>query len=93
MLIVGEKINTVSPHVRHAVEGRDAAFIRELAIAQARASADLIDVNVGSPLDVEPDHMRWAVELVQDAVDCPLAIDSPNPRTVRAGLEACRDSA
>jgi cobalamin-dependent methionine synthase I len=89
MLVIGEKINTINPRVRQAVEDRDAAFLRDLALAQAAADADVIDVNVGSGPSVEPENMRWAVELVQDAVDLPLSIDSPNPATVRAGLEAC----
>ena len=91
MLIIGEKINTVNPHVQRAVDERDARFITGLAVAQAEAGADIIDVNVGSQPDVEPDTMRWAVELIQEAVDIPLAIDSPHPETVRAGLQVCRN--
>jgi 5-methyltetrahydrofolate--homocysteine methyltransferase len=65
--------------------------LRNLAAAQAESGADVIDVNVGSDPEVEPATMRWAVQLIQDAVDLPLAIDSPHPATVRAGLRACRD--
>jgi 5-methyltetrahydrofolate--homocysteine methyltransferase len=93
MLVIGEKINTVNAHVLRAVEERDAPFIRGLAVAQAEAGADVIDVNVGSHPSLEPDNMRWAVERVQDAVDLPVAVDSPNPQTVRIGLQACRDRA
>jgi len=90
MLIVGERINTISPRVDRAVKERDAQFIRDLAVAQAKAGVDVIDVNVGSLPSVEPDNMRWAVELIQEAVDLPLSIDSSNPQTVRAGLQTCR---
>jgi cobalamin-dependent methionine synthase I len=90
LIIIGEKINTVNPRVRRAVEERDAGFIKDLALAQAKAGADVIDVNVGSRPGVEPSNMRWAVELIQKAVDLPLAIDSPNPHTIRAGLQVCR---
>jgi len=90
MLIIGEKINTINPQVRRAIDEHDAHFIKSLAIAQAKAGADVIDVNVGSQPDVEPDNMRWAVELIQEAVDIPLAIDSPHPETVRVGLQVCR---
>ena len=91
MLVIGEKINTINPRVRQAVEDRDASFLRDLALAQAQAGADVIDVNVGSRPSVEPENMRWAVGLVQEAVDLPLSIDSPNPIAVRAGLETCRE--
>jgi cobalamin-dependent methionine synthase I len=89
MLVIGEKINTINPRVRQAVEDRDALFLRDLALAQAQAGAEVIDVNVGSRPSLEPENMRWAVELVQEAVDLPLSIDSPNPAAVRVGLEAC----
>jgi cobalamin-dependent methionine synthase I len=91
MLIIGEKINTVNSHVRRAVEERDAQFIRDSAVAQAKAGADVIDVNVGSLPGVEPDNMRWAVEVIQEAVDLPLAIDSSHPETVCIGLQVCRN--
>jgi len=89
LTIVGEKINTVNAKVLQAVEGRDAEFIRSLARAQAQAGADVIDVNVGTPLGLEPDHMRWAVEVIQETTDLPLAIDSPHPGTILEGLRAC----
>ena len=89
--IVGEKINTSSATVRNAVEQRDAQFIQGLALAQAKKGADVIDVNVGLRPELEPDAMRWAVKLVQDVVDLPLAVDSPNPATLLAGLQVCRE--
>jgi cobalamin-dependent methionine synthase I len=89
--IVGEKINTANAMVRNAVEQRDAQTIQGLALAQAENGADVIDVNVGLHPKLEPDAMRWAVELVQDVVDLPLAVDSPNPETLLAGLQACRE--
>jgi 5-methyltetrahydrofolate--homocysteine methyltransferase len=91
MLIIGEKINTINPQVRQAVEDRDAAFLKDLALAQAQAGAHVIDVNVGSRPSVEPENMRWAVELVQEVVDLPLSIDSSDPAAVRAGLEVCQN--
>ena len=37
MLVIGEKINTINPRIRQAVEDRDALFLRDLALAQAQA--------------------------------------------------------
>jgi cobalamin-dependent methionine synthase I len=91
MLIIGERINTCRQSVMRAYAERDAGFIRNEALRQAEAGADVIDVNAGSGLDVEPENMAWAVRTVQEAVDLPLCIDSPNPATILAGLNACRD--
>ena len=89
MLIIGEKINTVNARVRRAVEEKDAAYIRQLARAQAEAGANVIDINVGGLPGAEPELMQWAVGLVQEVTDLPLAIDSTDPEAIRAGLAAC----
>lgn len=91
MLIIGERINTVRHGVLRAYEEKDSEYIRTEAIRQAEAGADVIDINAGTAIDSEPDNMAWAVGIIQDAVDIPLCIDSPNPQTIRAGLDACRN--
>jgi 5-methyltetrahydrofolate--homocysteine methyltransferase len=91
MLIVGERINTFRKRVMRAFEEKDADYIRSEAERQAKAGAHIIDVNAGSDINIEPDNMKWAVRTVQEAVDLPLAIDSPNPDTIKAGFEVCRD--
>ena len=65
MLIIGERINTCRQSVMRAYAERDAGFIRNEALRQAEAGADVIDVNAGSGLDVEPENMAWAVRTVQ----------------------------
>lgn len=91
MLIVGERINTFKKRVMRAYEERDAEYIRGEALRQAEAGAQVIDINAGSDIAVEPENMRWAVQVIQEALDLPLCIDSPNPGTIQAGFEACRD--
>ena len=91
MLIIGEKINTVRRSILQAYQNRDSDCMRDEAIRQVQAGAHVIDINAGTSIDVEPANMAWAVETVQDAVDVPLCIDSANPKTIRAGVEACRD--
>jgi len=93
MLIVGELINTSRRAVAAAVEARDAAFLQDLARRQAEAGADMIDVNCGTRLGTEAAVMTWLVDLVQEAVDVPLCIDSPSPAVLAAGLSRCRDKA
>ena len=79
MLIVGEKINTSRKRIAEAVEKRDASFIGRIAQSQAEAGAHYIDVNAGTFLTKEAEYLCWLVETVQDAVDLPLCLDSPNP--------------
>lgn len=82
MIIIGEKINGTIPSVKKAIEQRDEGFIHNLAIKQAEAGADYIDVCAGTAPDVEVETLKWIMDIVQDAVDKPLCIDSPNPRTI-----------
>ncbi len=90
MLIIGEKINGTRKAVNKAVLERDAEFIRRLAIAQVEAGADVLDINAGTEATHEADDMVWLVNIVQDAVDKPLSLDSPNPAALAAGLKATR---
>jgi cobalamin-dependent methionine synthase I len=91
MLIVGEKINTSRKAVKEAVEKRDAAFIRKLARLQAEGGAHYIDINCGTFIDNEEEIMTWLAAEVQDELDLPLCIDSPNPKAIAAGLRAHRN--
>ncbi|MGD0153839.1 MAG: methyltetrahydrofolate cobalamin methyltransferase [Thermacetogeniaceae bacterium] len=82
MIIVGEKINGTIPSVQKAIEEREEEFIYSLAVKQAKAGADYIDVCAGTEPAVEVEALMWLMEIVQDAVDLPLCIDSPNPRVI-----------
>lgn len=90
MLIIGEKINGTRKSINKAVLERDADFIRTLAIAQVEAGADALDINAGTAGEREPDDMVWLINVVQDAVDKPLSLDSPNPAALAAGLAVTR---
>ena len=87
MIIVGEKINTSRPRIEEAVRKRDGAFIAKVAQEQAEAGAHYIDVNTGTFLEEEVDHLCWLVETVQGAVDLPLSLDSPNPEALLAAMK------
>ncbi|AFM41745.1 Pterin binding enzyme [Desulfosporosinus acidiphilus SJ4] len=82
MIIIGEKINGTIPSVKKAIEQRDAEFIRSLAVKQTEAGADYLDVCASTAPDVEADTLLWLMDIVQDTVDTPLCIDSPNPRVI-----------
>ena len=90
MIIVGEKINTSRRSIAEAVEKRDAVFITKVAKEQAEAGAHYIDVNAGTFLDQEVDCLCWLVETVQNEVELPLCLDSPNPKALSEAMKRHR---
>ncbi|KKM12134.1 methyltetrahydrofolate:corrinoid methyltransferase [Clostridiales bacterium PH28_bin88] len=93
MLIVGEKINTSRADVREAVARRDAGYIQDLAAKQVLAGAHLVDVNAGTFVGEEVEALTWLVRTVQQAVEAPLCIDTPNPEAMEAALAVHRGRA
>ena len=93
MIIIGELINGTRKAVAAAVAQRDAEHLRDHARKQEAARASFIDCNAGTPSDRELGDMVWVVRTVQEVTSLPLAIDSPNPKVVEAGLDAYTGSA
>jgi 5-methyltetrahydrofolate--homocysteine methyltransferase len=91
MLVIGEKINSTRKKVRQAIAARDKAFLQKLAIDQTNAGADYLDVNTGAFPSEEAELMEWLVQVVQDVVQTPLAIDSASPDALAAGLKLHRN--
>lgn len=90
MLIVGELINTSRKPIKAAVEAMDAEYIKNIARAQVEAGADYLDVNCGTMVYNEVEMMEWLVNTVQEAVEIPLCIDSPNPKAIEKGLSLAK---
>jgi len=86
MIIIGELINASRKAIKSAIENRDTYAIQKVAKDQAEAGADFIDVNAGVFHREELGHLKWLVETVQQAVDKPCAIDSPDPVAIEAAL-------
>ncbi|MDZ5724932.1 methyltetrahydrofolate cobalamin methyltransferase [Acetobacterium sp. K1/6] len=84
MIIIGEKINGTIPLVKEAIEKRDADFIADQAVKQTEAGASFIDVCASTAPEYEIETLKWLMEVVQDATDTPVCIDSPNPRVIEA---------
>lgn len=91
MIIIGEKINTSIKAIRPAVEAKDAKAIQEVALKQVEAGAHYIDVNCGTFSGREPELLEWLVDTVQQVIDKPLCIDSPNPEALDKALAANRN--
>jgi 5-methyltetrahydrofolate--homocysteine methyltransferase len=87
MILIGEKINATRKAVTQAVLDRDRLYIEHLAVEQAEAGADYLDVNAGTNPDRETEDMVWVLDVVQTATDLPLSIDSSSSKTLKAALE------
>jgi cobalamin-dependent methionine synthase I len=92
MIIIGEKINATIPSIKEAVIAHDGEMLRDLAMRQKGAGADIIDVNVGTGQGSSEDErsdMEWLVGLLRaDDVDAMLCIDSADAGVLEAGLRA-----
>ena len=86
MLIVGELINASRKAVRGHIENRDAAAIAQVAKDEVEHGAHYVDVNAGVFVGGEADYLKWLVATVQDAVDAPCCIDSPDPKAIEAAM-------
>ncbi|NSW91507.1 MAG: methyltetrahydrofolate cobalamin methyltransferase [Firmicutes bacterium] len=87
MIIIGEKINSTLKAVRPAIENYDAKFIQDLAKKQYEAGANYIDVNAGMFHENEPERLEWLVKTVQEVIDAPFALDSPNATAIERALK------
>jgi len=85
MFIIGELINSTRKRIREAVLARDAEYIRQVAVKQKEAGAQMLDVNGGVP-GQEAECLAWLLGVVKEAVDLPLCLDSSDPEALRATL-------
>jgi 5-methyltetrahydrofolate--homocysteine methyltransferase len=68
-------------------------MVQEEALAQVRAGAQILDVNVGVSGIDEARVLAEAVRKIQEVTDAPLCLDSALPQALEAGLEAYRGKA
>lgn len=93
MLIIGEKINSTLSGITQAIEQRDKEYIQQLAKSQVDAGANMLDVNAGTREEAEASDMEWLVKTVQEVVDVPLCVDSPDPKVIETALKIHRGKA
>jgi len=87
MLIIGEKLNSTRKKVREMIENKDKGLIHGLAIRQVEGGAGTLDVNSSAAGGDKIENIEWLVKTVQETVDVPLCIDSPNAEEIKRGLE------
>ena len=92
MLIVGELINASRTQIGTAIENQDKDLIQQIAKEQSANGADFIDANAGIFMGKEAAYLKWLVTTIQEAVDTPCCIDSPDPKAIEAALAVHKGS-
>jgi 5-methyltetrahydrofolate corrinoid/iron sulfur protein methyltransferase len=87
MLLIGENLNVMVKKIGTAMKDKDPKPIQELAIAEAEAGVDYIDINLGPARKGGGELMEWVVNIVQEVVDTPLYLDTINAEAIAAGLK------
>jgi 5-methyltetrahydrofolate corrinoid/iron sulfur protein methyltransferase len=91
MILIGENLNVMVKKIGMAMKERDPKPIQELAIAEANAGADYIDINLGPARKGGGELMEWVVKTVQEVVDNPLYLDTINAEAIEAGLKVYKN--
>jgi 5-methyltetrahydrofolate--homocysteine methyltransferase len=93
-VIIGERINpTGRKKLTEALKSGDLEVVRKEAIAQVAAGADIIDCNVNAPGVNDVEMLPKAVQIIQEAVDAPMCLDSPNTAAIEAALKVYKGKA
>lgn len=87
MLIIGEKLSIIARRVRDAMLNRDKGPIQDIAAAQWKAGAGMIDANIGPAEDSGESLMEWMVTTIQEVVPLPICLDTTNYKAIEAGLK------
>jgi len=86
-VVIGEKINpTGRKKLAAALKEGNFDYVKQIALNQVAAGADILDVNVGVPGVDEVDLLPKVSKLVAETVDIPLCLDSANLDALAAAL-------
>jgi 5-methyltetrahydrofolate--homocysteine methyltransferase len=93
-VLIGERINpTGKPKLAAALQAGDLEIVRQEAINQVKAGADILDVNVGSATVDEVGLLPKAVKAVMEVVNIPLCLDSANEKALEAAIKVYKGKA
>lgn len=86
-VLIGDRINpTGRKKLTAALQAGDMEMVRQEALAQVNAGADILDVNAGAAGVDEEKVLPLLVRAVSDAVNVPLSLDSKSPAALGAAL-------
>jgi 5-methyltetrahydrofolate--homocysteine methyltransferase len=88
VVIIGECINpTRRKKLVSTLQSGDFSYVLELAEIQMKATAEVLDVNVGFPGVDDVKLLPETILAIKEKYDIPLCLDSPNPKAIEAGLK------
>lgn len=90
MIVAADNLTAANTAVARALRELDPQPLQDLARRCTAAGAHLLDLNPGYLSRRMEDRMVFMVEAVQEVTSLPLILDSPNPRVLAQGLQACR---
>ena len=93
MILIGESINIMSKTLGPAMRERNPKPIQEMAMAEVKAGAGYLDINIGPARKLGDELMAWMVNTVRAVTDLPLSLDTTNPVAMEAGLKVCQGKA
>lgn len=86
-VMIGERINpTGKKLLKEALKNNDLTLVRQYALEQKAAGAQVLDVNVGAPGADEKALMQQALKMLVPMVDTPLCFDSSDPAIFEQAL-------
>ena len=87
-VLIGERINpSGNKKLANALREGSLDLVREKALSQVQAGADIIDVNVSTFGVDEVTLLPQAIKVLMETVDVPLCIDSDKPEALEAALK------
>lgn len=87
-VLIGERINpSGKKKLAVALKAGDMDVVRNEALSQVEAGADILDVNVVTSGVDEISLLPRVVETITESVQVPLSIDINNPKALKAALE------
>jgi len=91
---IGENLNVVTTVYGQAMKERNPKPLQEIALKEAEAGVDFIDVNIGPARKGGEELMGWIVKTIQEVVpNTPLAPDNSNIAAMEAGLKVHKGKA
>lgn len=91
MILIGENLNVIIKKIGTAMKEKDPKPIQEMALAEAQAGMDYLDINLGPARKGGGELMEWVVKTVQEVVDTPLYLDTINAEAIEAGLRVYKN--
>ncbi len=88
VVTIAESINIMSKTIGPAMKEKNAKPIQDMAVTEAEAGSDFLDVNIGPARKGGAEMMEWLVKTIHEVVDLPLSLDTTNLEAMEAGIKA-----